>query len=214
MTYGANLADLVNHPTMWPTPTTQEIPHTEMELTPSGRRMSKNGETSHSLNLADVVRMWPTPNTLDGMPPKSEKALRKEMEVTRKGRSRPANLRDCVQPESMKMWPTPRANDAEKRGQIANDPRHGLPAAAMHWPTPRATDYKGPGKTGELRDRLDYAAERGGTKSKTYPAPETSGTLNPQFVEWLMGYPMDYTRVELPPESKTGRPDRSRWAIQ
>jgi hypothetical protein len=39
-------------------------------------------------------------------------------------------------------------------------------------PTPCATDYKGAGKTGQLRDRLDYAVERGATKSKTYwPTP-------------------------------------------
>jgi len=45
------------------------------------------------------------------------------------------------------------------------------------WPTPCATDYKGSGKTGELRDRLDYAVERGATKSKTYtwPTPRTKG---------------------------------------
>jgi hypothetical protein len=45
------------------------------------------------------------------------------------------------------------------------------------WPTPCATDHKGAGKTGTLRDRLDYAAERGATKSKTYtwPTPRTKG---------------------------------------
>jgi hypothetical protein len=45
------------------------------------------------------------------------------------------------------------------------------------WPTPCATDHKGAGKTGTLRDRLDYAAERGTTKSKTYtwPTPRTKG---------------------------------------
>jgi hypothetical protein len=45
------------------------------------------------------------------------------------------------------------------------------------WPTPCATDYKGSGKTGDLRDRLDYAVERGATKSKdyTWPTPRTKG---------------------------------------
>ena len=32
---------------------------------------------------------------------------------------------------AVNLWPTPRANDAEKRGAIANDPRNGLPAAAL-----------------------------------------------------------------------------------
>jgi hypothetical protein len=50
---------------LWPTPTTQEVEHPNAELTPSGRRKSKNGKTSHSLGLADAVRMWPTPTADD-----------------------------------------------------------------------------------------------------------------------------------------------------
>ena len=46
---------------MWPTPTTQEVEHPEAELTETGRRKSKNGTTSHSLGLADMVQRWPTP---------------------------------------------------------------------------------------------------------------------------------------------------------
>ena len=88
------------------------------------------------------------------------------------------------------------------------------------WPTPSATDHKGSGKTGELRDRLDYAAERGATKNKLYSTPKSSpsgpdyarqnregsggdelatqigGQLNPQFVSWLMGFPMDWCDME------------------
>lgn len=38
------------------------------------------------------------------------------------------------------MWPTPRANDAEKRGDFdASNKRNGLPAAVKLWPTPTAT---------------------------------------------------------------------------
>lgn len=95
------------------------------------------------------------------------------------------------------------------------------------WPTPCATDHKGSGKTGTLRDRLDYAAERGATKSKTYtwPTPRTKGMcggsgawaqlkanttieearamgagnggkLNPTWVEWLMGWPLEWTDLK------------------
>jgi len=39
-------------------------------------------------------------------------------------------------------WPTARANDPEKRGDISNDPRHGLPAIAQHWATPVADEVK------------------------------------------------------------------------
>lgn len=42
---------------MWPTPTTQETPHKDIELTESGRRKSKDGKSSHSLNLQDKVNL-------------------------------------------------------------------------------------------------------------------------------------------------------------
>jgi hypothetical protein len=47
------------------------------------------------------------------------------------------------------------------------------------WPTPCATDYKGSGKMGDLRDRLDYAVERGRTKSKdyTWPTPRSCSAM-------------------------------------
>ena len=108
-------------------------------------------------------------------------------------------------------------------------------------PTPCATDHKGSGKNGADRDRLDYAVERGKTKSHLYPTvgtktmggcsgsfaklkeleeigrqtpeerramsshltggkdPDTAncGMLNPDWVEWLMGWPIWCTDVEF-----------------
>ena len=46
---------------MWPTPTCQEVEHPDAELTDTGRRLSKDGKSSHSLNLADSVKKYPTP---------------------------------------------------------------------------------------------------------------------------------------------------------
>ena len=60
------------------------------------------------------------------------------------------------------------------------------------WPTPCATDYKGSGKTGELRDRLDYAVERGSTKSKdyTWPTPQASDWKNKSYSrDFTLGNP-------------------------
>ena len=53
-------------PAMWPTPTTQEVEHPNAELTATGRRKAKNGN-SHSLGLADAVQMWPTPRSSAAM---------------------------------------------------------------------------------------------------------------------------------------------------
>ena len=63
--------------------------------------------------------------------------------------------------------------------------------ASSSFPTPTASDHKGSGPTNirkdgkdRRRDRLDYAVEK------------KSGTLNPQFVEWLMGLPTGWTDLE------------------
>jgi hypothetical protein len=45
-----------------PTPTTQE-PSTPCEITETGRRMTKDGKSSHSLNLGRLAGMLPTPQT-------------------------------------------------------------------------------------------------------------------------------------------------------
>lgn len=95
-----------------------------------------------------------------------------------------------------------------------------LTMAVNMWPTPCATDHKGAGKSGALRDRLDYAVERGATKSKTYATPQArdfrtgqtsrwedpnrsrnlndqiGGQLNPTWVEKLMGWLDDWTLLE------------------
>ena len=81
-------------PAMWPTPTTQEVEHPQAELTETGRRKSKNGKSSHSLGLADAVKMWPTP-TVDDSKNVNPKA------------NRIAGLVATVN-----KWPTPVASDA------------------------------------------------------------------------------------------------------
>ncbi len=58
---------------------------------------------------------------------------------------RSKNLNDAVKLE-MAAWGPPRANDAEKRGNIAPDPRNGLPGQVMNvpematWATPNTMD--------------------------------------------------------------------------
>ena len=59
------------------------------------------------------------------------------------------------------------------------------------WPTPTASDHKGSGPTNirkdgkdRKKDRLDYAVE------------QKSGTLNPTWVEWLMGLPTGWTDLD------------------
>jgi len=59
------------------------------------------------------------------------------------------------------------------------------------WPSPRASDYKGSGPRGSksqkhMEDRQYLCATA---------ATAESGSLNPDWVEWLMGYPETWTEV-------------------
>ena len=74
--------------------------------------------------------LWATPNTMDYLPPRSAAGTKKLMEGHRKGRTKPSNLREQVDPETMKMYPTPRASGQEDAETLIK--RKGEKAAAQH----------------------------------------------------------------------------------
>jgi DNA (cytosine-5)-methyltransferase 1 len=132
---------------------------------------------------AKYQAMWPTPRTT--------------------GMDRGSNSRKAAKARG--MWPTPTAGDSKNAANKTAVRKDGsnhhsgttLVDYVRMFPTPTATDGKGAGKTGSLRDRLDYAAERGATKSNKYGSPPpTGGQLNPTWVEWLMGFPSEWTALD------------------
>lgn len=111
---------------------------------------------------------WATPNTMDHLPQRSEEALMRQASTTRKGRTRPANLREQVNPKAVEIyqanWPTATVFDVSggtyptelvngqwrsKHSKDPNSPWYGaklkdaVEAAEAKWPTPAARDYKG-----------------------------------------------------------------------
>ncbi len=54
---------------------------------------------THGASLGQSVAKWMTPNTLDGIEPRSKEAMKRQFQTTRKGRTQPANLREQVIPE-------------------------------------------------------------------------------------------------------------------
>jgi hypothetical protein len=99
--YGRGLAELMEGKTqkkpqeIFPTPTTQEVEHPDMKLTKTGRRKTKDGKNSHSLNLADTVQKFPTPQSRDYKGPS--------------GRSMKGQEKDL--PSVVEKFPTPTARD-------------------------------------------------------------------------------------------------------
>jgi hypothetical protein len=171
---------------------------------PTGKRPSG---TKQSITLNDAVK-WnaiPTPTAGDSKNAANKTAVRKDGSNHHSGTA----LVDYV-----RMWPTPRSTDGTKgsrteegsRRELERGKNMDLGMVVKLFPTPTATDGKGAGKTGSLRDRLDYAAERGATKSNEFDSPPpTGGRLNPQWVSWLMGFPVDWCDLpgESQPESQT-----------
>ena len=95
--------------------------------------------------------------------------------------------------QAAKMWPTPRANDAEKRGAISMDKRNGLPAAVL-FPTPKASDSKGSGPAGSKSAEHDFK-KKNLKGTVMYLDHVNGGQLNPDWVEWLMAFPPGWTDI-------------------
>jgi len=142
--------------------------------------------------------LWATPNTMDHLPQRSEEAMQRLKEGHRKGRSKPSNLREQVNPKTMRMWATPTAANGSqgpkskehyekclKTGEsmitLVDQARH----TPQMLPTPTARDYKDNGKSpAELaRNSVTLATHAG-------------GQLNPTFLEWLMGFPIGWTELD------------------
>jgi hypothetical protein len=89
------------------------------------------------------------------------------------------------------FWPTPTATLGTKGGRVT--PRKSkeggtlIEAVRNRIPTPSTNDWKGSSKPGQRRGQL------------TDPAMgviPSGGQLNPTWVEWLMGWPIEWTALE------------------
>jgi len=91
------------------------------------------------------------------------------------------------------MWPTPCAEDAKNVPYQKGDGGKRYPMLlgavdpARMWPTPTSRDYRSPGTPEWLEQRLVES-------SRGQPLTEAiGGQLNPDWVEWLMAYPIGWT---------------------
>lgn len=115
-----------------------------------------------------------------------------------------SNHRDLCR--DAKSWPTPKACNADKGGRPRENDRGDLCAASSGWMTPMATatarDWRS-GKSNQTHNArpLSEVVERCGPRDPTptgAPSPATSGRLNSRFVEWLQGFPENWSRIEEP----------------
>jgi hypothetical protein len=128
-----------------------------------GMRLWKTHQCSLLGDLELYSETWPQWGLMRGGECWEQQTLEQTIRGTGSGLS----------PNGVDSFHTPNTNGLDG----GSNSRRALRKKMQSWPTPCATDYKGSGQTGQLRDRLDYAAERGATKSKTYnwPTPRTKG---------------------------------------
>lgn len=184
---------------LWPTPTTQEVEHPNMELTETGRRKASGGGSSHSVGLADAVHLWPTPTAVTRPMEGNVRLYRAKVEAGEMTEAEAeAILGKSVWEAQGKIpakWPTPTADDASNVNPKPNRFR-GLVAAVNEslWPTPRAA-------MGESRNHTVYPRstdKRQNLENKVASTDPSAigGKLNPTWVEWLMGFPPGWTDLE------------------
>jgi len=105
------------------------------------------------------------------------------------------------------MWATPRTTDAtggprkldEKGRRISQTNPNStfganLADQAKMWPTPRASGWKGTGPLGSKSH--NHRLEKGYLDATVQERGQVSGSLNPAWVEWLMGYPEGWTDLK------------------
>ena len=100
------------------------------------------------------------------------------------------------------LLPTPLAVNAT--GGSANRNRKDMPyryslarmATGNKWPTPAARDYRGAGKRESYLVRRQFHQQSLNEEVVHGLNGQAGGQLNPQFVEWLMGFPQGWTELK------------------
>jgi len=104
-------------------------------------------------------------------------------------------MQPCDLAVAVQMWPSPTTQDhfsarvtANRRKVWQSHPGITLLDAVRLWPTPTAMNHTG----GPAMNKWGGSGSRAKLRTMVTPA-ELNGALNPTWVEWLMGYPLEWT---------------------
>jgi len=142
------------------------------------RHMRPDGKSSNRGLQAQV--MWPTPRATEGTSGDYQRdgGDPNKPRLTLKG--------------MVKLWQTPVADDAVERaaGKLNSRGEPKLSAQVKLWPTPKSRDWKGQSQRW-IHGPMDSLANL-----DTGDGTPIGGLLNPDWVEWLMGWPIGWTDLE------------------
>jgi hypothetical protein len=190
-----------------PTPVVSDHLHNQSESienwTKRSKEKKKKGINLH-FALRHHVQMYPTPTR--GM---YKQDVKDNGEYARSIKEKGHQI---MLPAFMKLYPTPTQDSASERTKKYSQGGMPLPMAVKMFPTPTAGCVEG----GEQSSRVEMT-EKGGFILRKKNKPENTfgaklsdamlflekkqqtklgGRLNPNFVEFLMGYPMNWTKID------------------
>lgn len=165
-----------NDCSLWATPTHRDFRSSNV----SQETMDRN-----SRPLSEQMSLWPTPTSSTGGPNTGSHSVREEGHGN--------NLQGAVT-----LWPTCRATDGEKGGPNNKGSKGdlALPAAVSLWPTPTVTgntNRKGASKNSGNGLKTELLIAFGETENSSSAETVKSAPLNPDFTEWLMGFPIGWS---------------------
>jgi hypothetical protein len=172
----------------------------------------------------ETMKMYPTPRTGGGSRPngKGGKVLEEEVMIEYGLRERGKTLKQ--------MYPTPRASgqeDAEtlikRKGEKAAA-QHNLTAHMQMFPTPSASchmDVVAPPETVKQNSSgwsvtrvgtgTKFGAKLNDVVNKVNQPIKPGGKLNPTFVEFLMGFPENWTKIEQAESKVSATQSSHKW---
>jgi len=136
--------------------------------------LMRNGELWEQKTLVQTTKgtesgLWLTPTVMDGLPARNPEALERQYQNNRKGRTTHSTLREqVVYPPPKEMFPTPATRDYKGANGFETTKRKIADGLRAHM--------------GQLPNVVQHLEQK-----------PIGGTLNPTWVEWLMGWTLGWT---------------------
>jgi hypothetical protein len=155
----------------WPTPLASNAKGVDYQY-------DQGDHSKPRLTLCGMAKLWPTPH---GFSPD--------------GRTNGPSGNELGRAVNQSLWQTPVADDAVNRtkGKVNSRGEPKLSAQVLTCPTPRSRDWKDTGTVPPSRMEDPGKDSLGQWLARTEPG----GSLNPTWVEWLMGWPLGWTDSAL-----------------
>ena len=131
-------------------------------------------EMWEAATFENVCGSLPTPNTMDHLPPRGLDSMIKQTQVHRKGRKKLANLREAVNPKAVKLF-----NELQQ----------------LRLPTPTSRDWKDSGQNMNYKKAAEKKRLAGVLNHTHSDLTGEDMTLNPAFLEEMMGFPVGWTQI-------------------